>query len=37
MASVKIMFRPSTVEGKEGTLYFRVILDCTAIGRITKH
>ena len=25
MASVRIMFRPSTVEGKEGTLYFRVI------------
>ena len=25
MTSVKIMFRPSTVEGKEGTLYFRVI------------
>lgn len=25
MASVKIMFRQSTVEGKEGTLYFRVI------------
>ena len=25
MASVKIMFRQSTVEGKEGTLFFRVI------------
>lgn len=25
MASVRVMFRPSTVEGKEGTLYFRVI------------
>ena len=25
MALVRIMFRPSTVEGKEGTLYFRVI------------
>lgn len=25
MASVRIKFRPSTVEGKEGTLYFRVI------------
>ena len=25
MASVKIMFKPSTVEGKEGTLYYRVI------------
>ena len=25
MASVKIMLRQSTVEGKEGTLYFRVI------------
>lgn len=25
MASVKVMFRQSTVEGKEGTLYFRVI------------
>ena len=25
MVSVRVMFRPSTVEGKEGTLYFRVI------------
>ena len=25
MASVRIKFRPSTVEGKEGTLYFQII------------
>lgn len=25
MASVKVKFRPSTVNGKEGTLYYQVI------------
>ena len=30
MASVKIMFKPSTVEGKEGTLYYRVIHESVA-------
>lgn len=25
MASIKIKFRPSTVEGKEGGLYFQII------------
>ena len=26
MASVKVKFRPSTIEGKTGALYFQVIL-----------
>ena len=25
MASVKIRFRPSTIEGKEGTVYYQII------------
>ena len=25
MASVKIKFRPSTIEGKEGTVYYQII------------
>lgn len=25
MASIKLKFRPSTVKGKEGTLYFQII------------
>ena len=25
MASVKVKFRPSTIEGKEGTIYYQII------------
>ena len=25
MASVKVKFRPSTIEGKEGTVYYQII------------
>lgn len=25
MASIKVKFRPSTIDGKEGTLYYQVI------------
>lgn len=25
MASIKVKFRPSTIEGKEGTVYYQII------------
>lgn len=28
MASVKVKFRPSTIEGKEGTIYYQIIQNC---------
>lgn len=30
MATIKVIFRPSTVEGREGTLFYRVIRDNTS-------
>ena len=37
MASVKVKFRPSTIEGKTGALYFQVIHRRIVRSQKTKH
>ena len=31
MASIKVKFRPSTIEGKEGTVYYQIIQNLSLI------
>ena len=33
MASVKVKFRPSTIEGKEGTIYYQIIQNREAVSK----